>query len=139
MVGERPKHAEQAFDIGKGKRRGGLIEQQHAGILADRFGQFHGLLFGNREGRDGPAHIEVESHSGKRLARLDLHLVPVDYRAARLRQFAEEDVLRDGQGWHEAELLVDRVDACALRVTGLPELLKLPAEVDFTRIGSFST
>ena len=109
-------HLEQLGDLGVVKRRRRLVHDEHARIVGERLGDFHHLLFGDRQIADDGARIEGQVEMGEQLRRLAVELVLVEQQAeGPLRLAADEDVLRDGEVIHQLQFLMNDADPGVLR------------------------
>ncbi len=120
--------AEQLFDLAAIEARGGLVEDEHAGV--DDHGAADGdeLLDRDRVAREGRAGVDVEAEVSEVTGGFGVGCCPVDAESAHL--VAEHDVLADRQVLAEVDLLVDGRDAGRLGIGGGREGARNPVDED---------
>ena len=115
-TGERLHGLQQPRGLGVGEDRGGLVQDQDAGAGQQHLQDLDPLLLGDGEVADAPVGVGLEAQrmrlgedrradTGQPLAVAAHVVVVVDHR------HAQQDVLGDGEGCHQLEVLVDHADA----------------------------
>ncbi len=101
---------EQFLRLVLGKRRRGLVHDEHPGVRAQRFGDFDELLLADRERADDRLRIDVEADHLEILARFAIDRRPVD-QAETLRLAAEKNIGADRKIVGQVEFLMDQRNA----------------------------
>ena len=98
------------FGLVLGQAAGRLVEDDHARAAADRGGDLHHLLLGDRQLTDQAPHVDGRLDRGQQRAGALLHLARETNDPAP-GQIAEAEVLGDRQVLAERQLLVDDADS----------------------------
>ena len=122
-------HAEQGVDLAAGERRGGLVQDQQAGVLGEGLGDLDELLAGDAELADWLVEVDVQADPVQGCLGDAAHLLAVDH-AEPLGGAAQRDVLGDAELRHQVQLLVDGGDAVALGGLDVGELDGLAVDED---------
>ena len=101
---------EQPVDLVRRQRRGGLVEDEHAGLDRERLRDLDQLLVGHREPADGRLDVEPDVQLLEQRLRLAPHLAPVDGPQRACRRVADVHVLGHAEVREQARLLVDHRD-----------------------------
>ena len=126
---------EQAVDLVRGERRGGLIEHQDSGVDREGTGDLDELLIGHRETADRRGHIEADAQLVEQRIRRSPHRTPVDRPESADRLVSEEHVLGNREVGEEARLLVDDRDAERTGLGGAVDVLRPAVEQDRATVG----
>jgi hypothetical protein len=125
--------AKERRDLGVGQGGGRLIHDDQPRIERERLGDLDHLLFGDGEGADDGAGIQLHAQLVEQLPGLPAKLAPTDH-LARVRFPADEDILFNREIRHEIELLVDDGDAKILRLARTMEDDRLVIEDDLPTV-----
>ena len=110
---------------------GGLVQDQQLHFLGKCLGNFDQLLFAHAQVRDQRVGRFVESHFLQQCFGFDVGRIPVNHTARGLL-IAQENVLGDGEQWHQCQLLVDDDDAQGFTVVNALEFAFFALVADFT-------
>ena len=72
-------HTEQRIDLASGQRRGGLVQDQQAGVLGEGLGDLDQLLARDPELADALVEVDVQADPVQRLLGDAAHLSAVDH------------------------------------------------------------
>ena len=113
---QSPQRLEQAFDVGLGKRRGRLVENEDVGLDRQRPADRDERALGGRQGRDRGVGIEIAAHDRERLGGGAFHSRP-RYEAGPRPRIAglNRDVLGDRHPLDEPQILMDEGDRQRIR------------------------
>ena len=108
---EAPECRKQPLDIGVGKRRGRLVENEDVRLHRERPADRDERTLGRRQGRHAGVRVEVASHDGERVGGGLADGAPGDQPEARARISGEErDVLRHRHPLDQSKILMDESD-----------------------------
>ena len=110
VLGEPGEHVQQVVGLGRGQRRGGLVQDQHPWLTRDGAGDLDELAQRDRQPRDGFVEVHADADLVQGVLGDLLELAPPDEPGAR-RHRPEQDVLGNRHLRDQAELLVDQRDA----------------------------
>ena len=128
-----PQRLEQSFDVGLGKRRGRLIENDDVGFDRERPADRDQRAFGRGKRRDRRLRVEIAAHARERLGRRVAHAPPGNEAGPRARIAGlNRDVLGHRHPLDEAQILVDEGDRQGVR----PRMDGLSGEPDLARVGA---
>ena len=102
---------QQALDLARLERRGGLVHDDDPVIGVDRARDGDHLLDAEAELPERPPDVDVDAVAGEARAGFAMHPAEVDEPEAVGRLAAEEQVPRDAHQRDQVDLLVDRADA----------------------------
>ncbi len=125
------QRVEEPFDIGRGQRRGRLVEHQEIRAARQRSRDRHDRLVGRRQGPDPGLGIDPAAHAVEGRACGSGCRAPVDQTAPPGIAGQHRDVLGHRHGVDEAEVLVDEGDGHG--VGARCDVLPLPAHPAFGR------
>ena len=127
-------HAEELLNFVGGQGGGGLVHDEHLGVVGDRLGDLHDLPFAHaqveHQGVGVDVHLQVLQHP---LALL-VPLAVVDAALALQGLVAQEDVGGHGLVQQQVEFLVDNVDAQLLGLLGVLQMNLLPLVVNASAV-----
>ena len=125
---------EQAVDLTRGQRRGGLVEDQQPGVREERPGDLDHLHLGDAELLHGRVGRHLEADLLEQLERAVAQL-PTVYETTVGRQVLEGEVLFDGQIGEQVELLVHDPDAQSQRLLRSMGAIGLTIEEHLAGVG----
>ncbi len=117
-VGELAHDAEELVRLLWGEHGGGLVQNQHARLAVERLEDLDALLCADGQVAHDGVRVDRERVAARDVEDVLVHLTQVDDARADGRLVAEHDVLGDGQGRDEHEVLVHHADAARDRVAG---------------------
>ncbi len=111
-------HGEQVLGLGRRKCRGGLVQDQDAGIRGQRLGDRHQLPLAHPQRGDAQRRIEIDAGAGagEQVVRLSHHARAIEGAAPGEALMAEEQVGGDVEPRHQVEFLRDHDDAGGVRL-----------------------
>ncbi|MNU94852.1 hypothetical protein D3C71_848450 [compost metagenome] len=118
LAAQAPQHLEELLHLVVVQAGGGLIEDEHARLNAQRAGNGDQLLHGHRVVRQQARHVDLQADACHQLTRTLVQRGPVDAKAlcqSAARVAARKDVLGHREVGAEVDLLVHGADAQALR------------------------
>ena len=113
---QSPKRLEQAFDIGLGKRRSRLVENEDVRLDRQRPADRNERPLGGRQGRDRGVGIEIAAHERERFGGGASHSRPRNEAGPRSRIAGlNRDVLCDRHPLDQPQILMDEGDRQRIR------------------------
>ena len=133
LVTQTAGDAEEALHLVVRQRGRGFVHDQHADVQGNGAGDFHRLLFGQRQLGGGTAGVERHAKPGDHRRGLVIQGGPVDQGRAVL--VADEDVLGDRQVGEDHRFLIDRGHPGALGVGGAAKADGLAIDHNLAGVG----
>jgi hypothetical protein len=128
-------HAEEHVDFVGRERRGGFIENEHAGVFRDGAGDFDELLLADAEIGDERGGCDREVETFEDGSRRGVELRIVDQAETRAGLAAEENILGDREVRDEIQLLENDSDAGGKRGAGIGETHLASVEMERAGVG----
>jgi hypothetical protein len=125
---------EQHFRLAMRQRAGRFVERDHARVAHQRLADLDHLALRDRQPPELRVGIEIDAHRGEPLAHVALRLALL-HPAERVRQPAEQQVLRDRQVGHVLQFLVNHRDAGRDRRGRTRKMHRLAVHQHAARIG----
>ena len=129
-----PDDPEQFLGLARGEHRGGLVEDQHAGLAQQGLDDLHPLLHADRQILDQGVRVDLQAVALGQFADVAAGAPPVDPAERPGALHAEGDVFRHGEYRHQHEVLVHHADAGLDRAAGRAEVLRLAVQQDLALV-----